>query len=268
MSTEGRPAYFERIADGRFVPTVHAGGAWSDDEQHFSPVGGLLIHEIDRHRAGGGHTALRMGRVSFDILGRIGFEEFEIQVETVRPGRTIELVQATMLIAGRSVVTARAWFLAELDTGAVAGGDTPPLPGPETAKPWSMDSVWSGGFIGSIEARRVGDARPGRATAWVSTPVDLVAGEQAGPTAAFIALVDTANGVAVRQDPAEWMFPNLDLTIHLFRRPEGEWTGLDTAVTFGATGQGLTSTVLHDVNGPVGCAQQILTVRPQPPAAG
>ncbi|MGV9434069.1 thioesterase family protein, partial [Nocardia sp. NPDC003648] len=29
-------------------------------------------------------------------------------------------------------------------------------------------------------------------------------------------------------------------------------------------GQGLTSTVLHDVRGPVGVAQQILTVRPQP----
>lgn len=66
----------------------------------------------------------------------------------------------------------------------------------------------------------------------------------------------------MREQPTEWMFPNVDLTIHLHRQPEGRWTGLDTTVVFGPTGQGLTSTVLHDVNGPVGRAEQILTVRP------
>lgn len=78
--------------------------------------------------------------------------------------------------------------------------------------------------------------------------------------------MDTANGIAVRQPPTEWMFPDVDLTVHLHlhRQPRGAWTGLDTTVTFGPSGQGLTSTVLHDVHGPVGRAQQILTVRPQP----
>ncbi|EFF89683.1 conserved hypothetical protein [Streptomyces sp. e14] len=60
--------------------------------------------------------------------------------------------------------------------------------------------------------------------------------------------------------------PNVDLTVHLHRRPEGGWTGLDTTVVFGPSGQGLTSTVLHDVRGPVGRAEQILTVRPIPGA--
>ncbi|MFD5884348.1 thioesterase family protein [Streptomyces yangpuensis] len=80
--------------------------------------------------------------------------------------------------------------------------------------------------------------------------------------ASYLALVDTANGVAVQQDPTAWMFPNLDLTIHLHRQPRGPWTGLDTTVTFGPSGQGLTSSVLHDLDGPVGHAEQILTVRP------
>ncbi|MBF6247996.1 thioesterase family protein, partial [Nocardia elegans] len=43
----------------------------------------------------------------------------------------------------------------------------------------------------------------------------------------------------------------------------GQWTGLDTTVTWGADGQWLTSTVLHDIHGPVGRVEQILTVRPQ-----
>ena len=58
------------------------------------------------------------------------------------------------------------------------------------------------------------------------------------------------------------MFPNVDLSIHLYRSPVWGWVGLDTTVIFGADGVGLTSTTLHDRLGPVGRAEQILTVRP------
>lgn len=58
------------------------------------------------------------------------------------------------------------------------------------------------------------------------------------------------------------MFPNVDQTLHLHRRPEGHRTGLDATVTFGPTGQGLAGTVLHEINRPVGHALQILTARP------
>ena len=37
-----------------------------------------------------------------------------------------------------------------------------------------------------------------------------------------------------------------------------------TTVVFGPTGQGLTSSVLHDESGPVGRAEQTLTIRPMP----
>ncbi|MFE3292256.1 thioesterase family protein [Rhodococcus sp. NPDC059234] len=266
-ATGHRAGYFERVSDHRFVPTPHASGAWAADEQHFSPVAGLVVHEIERMRASEGRPALPMGRIGFDILGRITFEEFDVHVEIVRPGRTIELVQATVVIAGRAVVTARAWYLADLDTAVVAGGEPDTLPDPDTASRWPMDSVWSGGYVASLDVRQVGTPSAGRATAWASTSVDLVVGEQAGNLASFLSLVDTANGIGALRDPTEWMFPNLDLTIHLYRQPEGGWTGLDTTVTFGSTGQGLTSTILHDAHGPVGCAQQILTVRPLPKAA-
>ncbi|WP_280180928.1 thioesterase family protein [Nocardia farcinica] len=256
--------FFRRTGAHRFVPTARTGGAWSADEQHFSPISGLLLHEIERVRADDQQRpALLMSRISYDILGRIGVEEFDIEVEVVRPGRTIELVQATAVIGGRPTVTARVWLLTAVDTAAVAGGAPDPLPHPETLEPWPLSSVWPGGYIAALDARPVTPPRPGRTAAWVSTPVDLVADEKASDLASFLALVDTANGIAVRRDPREWMFPNVDLTIHLYRQPSGPWTGLDTTVTWGADGQGLTSTVLHDIHGPVGRAEQILTVRPQ-----
>jgi hypothetical protein len=155
-------------------------------------------------------------------------------------------------------------MLAVVETGAVAGGAPDRLTPPDELASWSLTSVWPGGFIASMDVRPLAPPRPGRTTAWISTPLDLLAGEAASPLASYVALVDTANGIAVRQPPATWMFPNVDLTLHLHRQSEGHWTGLDTTVVFGATGQGITSTVLHDITGPVGYAHQMLTIRPLP----
>ncbi|WP_406207995.1 thioesterase family protein [Streptomyces sp. NBC_01017] len=257
-------SYFEAIDDNRYKPTPHAGGAWHQDEQHFSPLGGLVVHAIERHRAAARDDGLVLARLSYDILGRLALDECEIEMETVRPGRTIELVEAVVRIAGRPVVRARAWFLARLDTSAVAGGQDERLTAPESLAPWPMSELWPGGYIASLDVRPVTPPRPGRTTAWITTPLTLVAGVPVSPLAAYLTLVDTANGIAVRQPPTEWMFPNVDLTVHLHRQPRGAWTGLDTTVTFGPSGQGLTSTVLYDVDGPVGQAQQMLTVRPMP----
>ncbi|WP_406343664.1 thioesterase family protein [Streptomyces sp. NBC_00648] len=256
-----RESYYERTGERSYKPTAHAGGAWSPDEQHFSPVAGLVVHALDQHLATRPGN-LVLARISYDILGRIALDECEITVETVRPGRTIELLEATVAIAGRPVVRARAWLLASLDTSAVADSPHERLPAPEELAPWVMSEGWGGGYVSSIEVRRTPPVRKGRTSAWLSSPIDLVAGEPSSALASYITLVDTANGIAVQQDPTAWMFPNLDLTIHLHRQPEGPWTGLDTTVTFGPSGQGLTSSVLHDVHGPVGHAEQILTVRP------
>ena len=266
MSSLSTGSYYERIDEHRYKPTVHASGAWDPDELHFSPLGGLVVHAIDHHLAGrpGQGGGLLLSRISYDILGRLALDECEIRVESVRPGRTIELLEAVVRVAGRPVVRARAWLLAAGDTAAVAGGGPERLTPPGELASWPMASLWPGGYIASLDVRPLAPPRPGRTTAWISTSLDLVADEPSSPLASYIALVDTANGIAVREAPTAWMFPNVDLTLHLHRQPEGRWTGLDTTVTFGPTGQGVTSTVLHDVNGPVGHAQQMLTVRPRP----
>jgi acyl-CoA thioesterase len=201
--------------------------------------------------------------VSFDILGFLGTADCEIRVETIRPGRTIELVEAVATIGDRVAVRARAWFLSEFDTSAVEGGAPPPLPAPETVAVSSlMVDRWTGGFVRSLEVRPVLAEVPGRATVWLSSPHAVVDGEPISDHASFISLVDTSNGIAVRESPTEWAFPNVDLTIHLHRQPSGSWVGLDTSVTFGSAGQGITSTVLHDELGAVGFAHQMLTIRP------
>ncbi|MFD3450585.1 thioesterase family protein [Streptomyces sp. NPDC058691] len=246
-------SYYQRTGERHYEPTVHAEGAWNAEEQHFGPLAGLVVHALDRHRAAGPADRLVLVRISYGILGFLALDECEITVETIRPGRTV---------AGRPVVRARAWYLAVLDTTAVADTPFERLAPPEAFTPWTMSEQWDCGYARSLHVRRRTSGRAGRARAWVSSPVDLVAHEPSGTLASFVARVDVVNGMAVQQPPTKWMYPNMDMTLHFHRRPEGSWTGLDTAVSFGPAGHGLTSAVLHDVSGPVGHAQQILTVRP------
>ncbi|GAA2428134.1 hypothetical protein GCM10010255_83690 [Streptomyces coeruleofuscus] len=50
------------------------------DDQHFRPLGGLIVHAIDRYLAGRADNELVVSRISFDILGRLALDECEIQV--------------------------------------------------------------------------------------------------------------------------------------------------------------------------------------------
>ena len=121
--------------------------------------------------------------------------------------------------------------------------------------------MWPGGFIRTAHLRRP-QPEPGRAQFWVRTDQALVADEPVSPTAAAVGLLDIANGMTVREDPAQVAFPNVDLTAHLVRSPRAGWVGFDTTVTFGEHGIGLTSSVLHDEDGP-STLNQILTLRPR-----
>ncbi|MEO7754892.1 MAG: thioesterase family protein [Terracoccus sp.] len=254
-------AFYRRLGPHTFLPTVHSQGAWRTDEQHMGPVSGLVAHAIDLHEP---RPGMQLSRISYDIFGMIPARPSEVTVRTVRPGRTIELVEATLAVDGRAVVRAQAWRLSTHDTAPVAGDELDPMPSPETFPAWHGGSTWDGGYIEGLEFRADPERRPGRTRTWLRSPNALVADEECSPTADFVRLVDTANGIAVRASPREWMFPNVDLTVHLFREPARGWVGFDTRVTFGRSGVGLTSTTLHDEQGPVGRAEQILTVRPMP----
>lgn len=254
-------AYFTALDDNRFAPTEHAQGAWSPDELHVSPVAGLVTH----HLLGASQLAPTgtLTRISFDILGKIGRDEITLDSRVIRAGRTIELVESTATIAGRAVLNARAWFLIDTDISGIAGHDLDPLPAADLGSSRLTES-WAGGFIASVRGADVDPPARGRGRSWVDTDLPLLAGTEISPVAAFVGLVDTANGIAARQDPQQWAFPNVDLTIHFFRTPNGTPVGMDTRVSFGATGQGLTSTVLYDTAGPVGALQQSLTIRRLP----
>lgn len=250
-------SFYIRLDDRRFASTLHSQGAWQPGEQHLAAASGLLLAEVERRLPG--HK--QVSRVSFDVLGVIHSGEFSVEVETLRAGRSIELIEARMRHGDLTSIRARVWRLAASDTSQVQGTEWRPLPPPDAMRPLAMSTTWSGGFIGTLEARQEAEARPGRGRSWLRTQFPLVDGEADPPVAGFVKLVDAANGLVVRERPEDVFFANVDLTVHLFRQPEAGWVGFDTRVSFGPSGVGETFSVLSDLRGPVGTAAQSLTVR-------
>lgn len=253
-------SYFVRTGSATFRPTEHVSGAWNPDEQHISPAMGVMAHLIEQDRDLRRSDRLVMSRLSYDILGTVPMDEISIAVSVLRPGRTIELVEARLTYAERSIVVLRAWLMQRLESSAVATAGFEPIPPPDAMPEWSPTVVWPGGFIASADARRI-EQRPGRASYWVRPKVTLL-DEPASPMASAAGLIDIANGMTVLAEPGAVAFPNVDLTAHFLREPRSGWLGFDTTVAFGPTGQGVTESVLHDTDGPVGTMSQILTVRP------
>ncbi|TLP99535.1 thioesterase family protein [Nesterenkonia salmonea] len=261
MSESEKPsAYFIPLGGERYQATQAVSGAWDETEQHISSPLGLMVHTVEKAAASRRDDPLQLCRLSFDILGTVPVGEVHVDVEVLRPGRTIELVEARMSHRGRTIVILRAWALAEFATEAIQGSSLPGIPRRDDVPPWDATSVWPGGFIASLTSNR-DHHEPGRARGWTSSSLRLVDGEEVSSFAKFCALLDVANGVAVRADPAEVAFPNVDLTASFFRIPQGEQVGYDTHVSFGPTGLGLTHSILHDAVGPVGSLTQQLTVR-------
>jgi hypothetical protein len=252
--------YYQSLGGGRFRSTIHAQGAWNEHEQHMAPAAGLMADSLERHEP---RADMRMARLSYEILGLIPGGEFHIETTTLRPGRTIELLQAELVANNRVAIRATAWRMITSDTAAVAAVEDAAIPAPDDCKPFDGAAIWPGGYIRSLEMRVAEGHRDGAGTVWLRTGHPLTDKADSSDFARLMGLVDTANGIAARVPPGEgsYAFPNLDLQIHMYRRPEGEWLGLDNAVSFGADGIGLTSTVLHDLQGPFGRAEQILTLR-------
>lgn len=259
---EAVTCYFRRLSATAFEPTDHVAGAWRVDEQHIAPVLGLMAHLVEaEHAARRPQSPLVLARAGYDILGVIPMERFEVAMRVVRPGRTIELVEATLSHDDRPAVALRAWMLQRTDTSSLAGVALPQMPPIDGLPAWSPGDVWPGGAVRSIDTHRE-HIEPGRARTWLRPRVRLL-DEPVSARARMLGALDFANGVATRAAPEQALYPNVDLTASLFREPVGEWIGLDTAVSFGPDGIGLTQSVLSDQTGPVGSSSQTLTVRPR-----
>jgi hypothetical protein len=255
-------AFYEPLGDGRYRATGHTAGPWSADSQHMGPPAALLARELERCAP---REDVMLSRLVFEVLGPVPLGELTVSSRVERAGRSVELLSAELQAAGRAVVRAHAWRIAQSDTGEVAAGAPAPLDPPEAAGLMPIPAGWGRGYLDAVEWRSLdgGMTGSGHATVWGRALVDLVAGEAGSALQRLCAVADSANGVSSRLEIDRWLFINTDLTLHLYRRPAGEWFALDAVTVIGPTGVGATDSVLHDAAGPVGRGAQSLLVRPR-----
>lgn len=262
----------EHTADGvtqaAFEATPSTTGPWFADAQHMGPPSALLVRALERlpaSRPGGAEDDWRIARVTVEVLGAVPAGPVTVTAGVERPGRTIELLSATMRAGDRDVLRARAWRLVTSDTAAVAVGQAPPLPGRGTAVVRTeRPDGWLPGFLDAVEwawleGGRLGTEGPGRG--WIRMRVPLVEGEEPSPAQRLMVAADCANGLAAPLDVTRWLFVNTELTVHLHRAPAGAWIGADAATVVGPDGLGTCSATLFDDHGHTGRSAQALTVR-------
>lgn len=256
-------SFFEPLTgDGtRWRATDHTAGPWDPGAQHGGPPSALLARAIERCAP---REDLRIARVTVEILGVVPVGELTLSARVVRPGRSVELVEAVLTASGRDCARAYAWRVrrtegVQVDSRAAA---VPPLPGTAAEE---LGEGWSGGYLRAVEWRFVRGRfdRPGPAAAWTRLRVGVVPDEEPSPLQRVLAVADSGNGLSSELDLTQWYFINPELTVHAHREAAGEWVCLDATTTISDGGSGLATSVLSDLQGPVAVGAQTLLVAPR-----
>ncbi len=243
---------------------MHTTGPWDPSAQHGGPPSALLGRAVTRCQP---REEMIIARFTCEILGPIPVGELSVAARLTRPGRSVELLEATASAGGREVARATAWRVRRSAAAAIAAQPAaPPLPAESSVPP---ADGWVDGYLSAIEwrAARGSFGSPGPAAVWARMRYPLVADEEPSPLERVLSIADSGSGVSWELDITRWHSINPELTVHLHREAVGEWICLDAQTTISAGGAGLASSVLSDLEGPLGLGTQALLIAPRPPAA-
>ena len=247
----------------RWQATRHTAGPWSEHAQHGGPPSALLGRAVERCAP---RDDVVVARVTVEILGAVPVGEVEVRARVVRPGRSVELVEAVLAAGGRDVARAAAWRIRRAEGPSVPPRTPPPPPLPAAgSRLAAVPAGWVDGYLSAVEWREVAGsfADPGPCTSWTRLRHPLVPDEEPTGLQRVLAVADSGNGLSAELDIGSF-FINPELTVHLHREPVGEWVCVDAVTTVTPGGAGLATTALSDQDGPVGVGAQSLLVGPRP----
>ena len=259
-------SFYVPVRNGTWRATAHTTGPWDERAQHGGPPSALLGRAIQRCAP---RDDMIVTRFTCEILGAIPVGDLDVQARLVRPGRSVEFLEAVASAGGRDVARASAWRVLRTTSETVLPPSDPPPALPDRAI-GAPPAGWIDGYLSAVEWRPVrGDfSERGPATVWARLRYPLVPDEETGPLERVLAVADSGNGLSSELDVAQWLFINPELTVHLHREAAGEWICLDAQTTISAGGTGLATSVLSDLDGPVGVGAQSLLIAPRSRRAG
>jgi hypothetical protein len=250
-------SFYEPLGDGRFVSTPHTRGPWDPAFQHAGPPAALLGRALERCEPREGFV---LARATFEILRAVPVAEVEVAARVARPGRSVELLEGELTVAGEPVMTVRAWRVKASPAPDVhRDGPPPPRPAEPSPPPPGLDGF---GYGRAVELRFAagGWGRQQPATVWTRLLQPIVPDEEPSGVQRVLAVADSGNGVSAVLSWDEWLFINTELTVHFRRPPRGEWICLDAETSIASGGAGLARSVLSDDDGVVAQGAQALLI--------
>ena len=252
--------------DGRlFMAGRLTRGPWHPDHQHAGPPSALVCRAIEHAAAPQGLTHL--ARLTGNLLRPVPVGECHVDVSAEYVGRSAGHYSARLVAGGKEVARFTALMQREDELPVPAGTAGHPLPrAPKSVADSRPDTMPFPGFedgYGALVETRVAEGRfmAGPCAAWFRLRHALVVGEEASPYQRVAVAADSGNGISAALDIRHYSFINCDLTIHLLRRPVGEWICLQARSAYGGNGCGLAESALYDETGLIGRAVQSLAVR-------
>ncbi len=253
----------DRDHPGRYHPTEATVGPWSAEFQHGGPPIALLAHALAGHPAA---VPMELARLTVEFLGPVPLDPCQVSVRVVRPGKRIELLQATYAVDGRAVLSAHAWRMRREPGICPAVPDRwepPTLPPPQTTRFFGGTDGFPFGHCMEWRFVQGGFDRPGAATVWGRLRVPLILEQEPNGLESLLALLDSANGVSAELDISHWSFVPVDLSLNLVRLPVGPWVGMTATTVIDSGGIGLVKTRAFDACGALGASLHTLFVRPR-----
>lgn len=244
---------------GAFVPSGHTRGPWDPDAMHGGAPAALIARAVEGVAADG---AMRVARLTVELLRPVPLEPLTVEASVMRPGRKLQVVEATLSAGGTVCCVARAVRLSVRDVDVPSAPPEGPVPGPDAASPETFRTGIEMFPVTGMDVRfaRGSFHEAGPALTWFRPRMALVAGEPWTPLQRVAAAADFGNGISRVLEWGTHLFVNTDLSIHLHREPRGEWIGLDSRTDVDPSGAGQSTSTLRDVHGRIGVAAQSLFV--------
>lgn len=256
-------AIFLPDGPGRYLPTELSRGPWDPGAQHGGAPAALLAGELERAPS---DVPMAVVRLTCEFVRPVPLAPLTVATRIARPGRRVQLVEATLSAADEVVCRAVALRVRREDVPAPGdGAGVEPVPSPQESAPAVMSVFADAPTMFAREAMEIRFARGtfddvGPATAWFRLRARILPGQDPTPLQRLAAAADFGNGVSAAVPWSTHVFINPDLTIYVERLPEGEWVGLDAATRVGGEGAGLADSLLFDTRGRLGRALQGLYV--------
>lgn len=256
-------SFFTSADNRRFQPTSHSRGPWDEHHCHAGPPTGLMARAAE-----GLLPDQQLVRLTVNLQRPIPYSGFSVVAEVAKRGRMVSLCQISLLDdSAKLCASAESLHVARQSTFEVSTTQPDvPLPQQGIAGEFPIRRTLHDlpSFIGEgVETRYAPGhtPEPGPTTAWIRT-VDLLPDETPSAFQRMCPMADCGNAFSRNAEPWEINFMNPDLTIVMFREPQGEWMGSQSTGHWEANGIGMADAQLLDMHGVVGRAVQTLLLRP------